>query len=308
MGGLSRKRTKARIVKMSEEMVTRTSDSPAEASDNIGLSSLLTNDSSYANEPETAPALNTADDTSETLDFSWLDDIEVEATDPQDLVRQKLTEALSVQKTPESVPYDRFREVNEQAKAAKDIASQYEKWATVIQALEADGYTSGSELQNAWAQKQQQANEDQIRQKYTQMSEANILSEDAARISADYEIQRMKYDELLEQVNQAKQSQALEQAFREYPYARRGEQIVNNLVQRGIDPIEAVTYVHTELANMAESLVPELASMFEAQRNVPIPIDTAESAQPLVQETTPTRGLGGVFSRLMGIGKNNNGL
>jgi len=293
---------------MSEEMVTRTSDSPAEASDNIGLSSLLTNDSSYANEPETAPALNTADDTSETLDFSWLDDIEVEATDPQDLVRQKLTEALSVQKTPESVPYDRFREVNEQAKAAKDIASQYEKWATVIQALEADGYTSGSELQNAWAQKQQQANEDQIRQKYTQMSEANILSEDAARISADYEIQRMKYDELLEQVNQAKQSQALEQAFREYPYARRGEQIVNNLVQRGIDPIEAVTYVHTELANMAESLVPELASMFEAQRNVPIPIDTAESAQPLVQETTPTRGLGGVFSRLMGIGKNNNGL
>jgi hypothetical protein len=268
----------------------------------------LTNDSSYANEPETAPALNTADDTSETLDFSWLDDIEVEATDPQDLVRQKLTEALSAQKTPESVPYDRFREVNEQAKAAKDIASQYEKWATVIQALEADGYTSGSELQNAWAQKQQQANEDQIRQKYTQMSEANILSEDAARISADYEIQRMKYDELLEQVNQAKQSQALEQAFREYPYARRGEQIVNNLVQRGIDPIEAVTYVHTELANMAESLVPELASMFEAQRNVPIPIDTAESAQPLVQETTPTRGLGGVFSRLMGIGKNNNGL
>jgi hypothetical protein len=293
---------------MSEEMVTRTSDSPAEASDNIGLSSLLTNDSSYANEPETAPALNTADDTSETLDFSWLDDIEVEATDPQDLVRQKLTEALSAQKTPESVPYDRFREVNEQAKAAKDIASQYEKWATVIQALEADGYTSGSELQNAWAQKQQQANEDQIRQKYTQMSEANILSEDAARISADYEIQRMKYDELLEQVNQAKQSQALEQAFREYPYARRGEQIVNNLVQRGIDPIEAVTYVHTELANMAESLVPELASIFEAQRNVPIPIDTAESAQPLVQEITPTRGLGGVFSRLMGIGRNNNGL
>jgi hypothetical protein len=293
---------------MSEEMVTRTSDSPAEASDNIGLSSLLTNDSSYANEPETAPALNTADDTSETLDFSWLDDIEVEATDPQDLVRQKLTEALSAQKTPESVPYDRFREVNEQAKAAKDVASQYEKWATVIQALEADGYSSGSELQNAWAQKQQQVNEDQIRQKYMQMSEANILSEDAARISADFEIQRMKYDELLGQVEQAKQSQALEQAFKEYPYARRGEQIVHNLVKRGIDPIEAVTYVHTELANMAESLVPELASMFEAQKNVPIPIDTAESAQPLVQETTPTRGFGGVFSRLMGIGRNNNGI
>lgn len=293
---------------MSEEMVMRTSDSPAEASDSIGLSSLLTSESSYANDSETAPALNTAEDTSETLDFSWLDDIEVEATDPQDLIRQKLTETLGSQKTPENVPYDRFREVNEQAKAAKDVAAQYEKWADVIQALEADGYSSGSELQNAWAQKQQQANEEQIRQKYLQMSEANILSEDAARISADLEIQRMKYDELLSQVEQAKRSQALDQAFREYPYARRGEHIVNNLVQRGLDPVEAVAYVHTELANMAESLVPELAALYEAQQQVPIPIDTSESAQPVVQEATPTRGIGGVFSRLMGIGRNNNGI
>lgn len=293
---------------MSEEMVMRTSDSPAEASDNVGLSSLLTQDSSYANEPETAPALNTAEDASETLDFSWLDDIASEPPDPQELIRQKLTESLSAQKTPENVPYDRFREVNEQAKAAKDVAAQYEKWADVIQALESDGYTSGEQLRNAWAQQQQQANEDQIRQKYQTMSEANLLSEDAARISADYEIQRMKYEELLSQVESQKRSQSLEQAFREYPYARRGEQIVNNLVARGVDPIEAVSYVHTELANMAESLVPELASMFEAQKQVPIPIDTSESAQPVVQEATPTRGLGGVFSRLMGIGRNNNGI
>lgn len=289
-------------------MVMRTSDSPAEASDNVGLSSLLTQDSSYANEPETAPALNTAEDASETLDFSWLDDIASEPPDPQELIRQKLTESLSAQKTPENVPYDRFREVNEQAKAAKDVAAQYEKWADVIQALESDGYTSGEQLRNAWAQQQQQANEDQIRQKYQTMSEANLLSEDAARISADYEIQRMKYEELLSQVESQKRSQSLEQAFREYPYARRGEQIVNNLVARGVDPIEAVSYVHTELANMAESLVPELASMFEAQKQVPIPIDTSESAQPVVQEATPTRGLGGVFSRLMGIGRNNNGI
>lgn len=289
-------------------MVMRTSDSPAEASDNVGLSSLLTQDSSYANEPETAPALNTAEDASETLDFSWLDDIASEPPDPQELIRQKLTESLSAQKTPENVPYDRFREVNEQAKAAKDIAAQYEKWADVIQALESDGYTSGEQLRNAWAQQQQQANEDQIRQKYQTMSEANLLSEDAARISADYEIQRMKYEELLSQVESQKRAQSLEQAFREYPYARRGEQIVNNLVARGVDPIEAVSYVHTELANMAESLVPELASMFEAQKQVPIPIDTSESAQPVVQEATPTRGLGGVFSRLMGIGRNNNGI
>lgn len=293
---------------MSEEMVMRTSDSPAEASDNVGLSSLLTQDSSYANEPETAPALNTAEDASETLDFSWLDDIASEPPDPQELIRQKLTESLSAQKTPENVPYDRFREVNEQAKAAKDVAAQYEKWADVIQALESDGYTSGEQLRNAWAQQQQQANEDQIRQKYQTMSEANLLSEDAARISADYEIQRMKYEELLSQVESQKRSQSLEQAFREYPYARRGEQIVNNLVARGVDPIEAVSYVHTELANMAESLVPELASMFEAQKQVPIPIDTSESAQPVVQEATPTRGLGGVFSKLMGIGRNNNGI
>lgn len=293
---------------MSEEMVMRTSDSPAEAPDTRGFSELLVNEYSGATESESATALNSTDDQSDALDFSWLDEISNERPDHESVVRQKLTETLTAQKTPENVPYERFREVNEQAKAAKDVVANYEKWADVIQALEADGYKSGDDLKNLWAQQQEQALENQVRQKYSEMAQANILSEDAARVSADLEIQRMKYDQLVSQMEQAKRVQQLDQAYRDYPYARRGERIVQNLVQRGIDPVEAVSYVHEELSNLAESIVPELASLFEAQQQVPIPIDTSESAQPLVQETTPVRGLGGVFSRLMGIGRNNNGI
>jgi hypothetical protein len=293
---------------MSEEMVMRTSDSPAEAPDTRGFSQLLVDSTSYANEDNGAPALNSTEETGDVQDFSWLDDLVDTTPDPQDAVRQRLAETLSAQHTPENVPYDRFREVNEQAKAAKEQASNYEKWAEIITALEADGYKSGQDLKDAWARQQEAANETQIRQKYVEMAQANIMSNDAAQVSADLEIQRMKYDQLVSQVEAANRVQKMDQAYKDFPYARRGERIVNNLVQRGMDPLEAASYVHEEISNMAESLVPELASLFEAQQRAPIPIDTSQSAQPLVQDTTPTRGASGIFSRLMGISKNSFGV
>jgi hypothetical protein len=293
---------------MSEEMVMRTSDSPAEAPDTRGFSQLLVDNASSANEDNSAQALNSTEEAGDVQDFSWLDDLVDTSPDPQEAVRQRLAETLASQRTPENVPYDRFREVNEQAKAAKEQATNYEKWADIISALEADGYKSGQDLKDAWARQQEAANENQIRQKYIDMAQSNIISSDAAQISADLEIQRMKYDQLVSQMEAANRIQQMDQAFRDYPYARRGERIVNNLVQRGMDPIEAASYVHEEISNMAESLVPELASLFEAQQQVPVPIDTSQSAQPLVQDVTPSRGMGGIFSRLMGINKNSFGI
>lgn len=293
---------------MSEEMVMRTSDSPAEAPDTRGFSQLLVDNASSANEDNSAQALNSTEEAGDVQDFSWLDDLVDTSPDPQEAVRQRLAETLASQRTPENVPYDRFREVNEQAKAAKEQATNYEKWADIISALEADGYKSGQDLKDAWARQQEAANENQIRQKYIDMAQSNIISSDAAQISADLEIQRMKYDQLVSQMEAANRIQQMDQAFRDYPYARRGERIVNNLVQRGMDPLEAASYVHEEISNMAESLVPELASLFEAQQQVPVPIDTSQSAQPLVQDATPSRGMGGIFSRLMGINKNSFGI
>lgn len=293
---------------MSEEMVTRTLDSPAEAPDTRGFSQLLVDSTSSANEDNGASALNSTEETGDVQDFSWLDDLVDTTPDPQDAVRQRLAETLGAQRTPENVPYDRFREVNEQAKAAKEQATNYEKWADIITALEADGYKSGQDLKDAWSRQQEAANENQIRQKYIDMAQSNIISSDAAQISADLEIQRMKYDQLVSQMEAANRIQQMDQAFKDYPYARRGERIVNNLVQRGMNPLEAASYVHEEISNMAESLVPELASLFEAQQQAPIPIDTSQSAQPLVQDATPVRGSSGIFSRLMGISKNSFGI
>ena len=289
-------------------MVTRTLDSPAEAPDTRGFSQLLVDSTSSANEDNGASALNSTEETGDVQDFSWLDDLVDTTPDPQDAVRQRLAETLGAQRTPENVPYDRFREVNEQAKAAKEQATNYEKWADIITALEADGYKSGQDLKDAWSRQQEAANENQIRQKYIDMAQSNIISSDAAQISADLEIQRMKYDQLVSQMEAANRIQQMDQAFKDYPYARRGERIVNNLVQRGMNPLEAASYVHEEISNMAESLVPELASLFEAQQQAPIPIDTSQSAQPLVQDATPVRGSSGIFSRLMGISKNSFGI
>jgi hypothetical protein len=293
---------------MSEEMVMRTTDSPAVAMDN-GFNS----DSGFsAGDLTSAMALNSSNSEAQSeTDLGWLDEFVEPNIDPESMVRQRIMDSLSAnQNTPQDVPYERFREVNEQAKANKDQASAYDKWADVIKQFESQGYQSAADVQRALQEQQVQQREADIRQRYEDLAQTSFMDPEVARAQAEVEIQKGKYDSLVNQMNSYMTAQQRVSAFDQYPYANRAPGIVDNLINAGVSPSQAAQIVHTEIANLAESLVPELAGLISQQRSFPTPMDTSYSAQPVVPPA-PVKQLGsplGAISRMLGIGRNTNNI
>lgn len=294
---------------MSDEMVMRTADSPAAATDFGGMSAALFGSQQVADADSGGEALNptynqTSDDSVDVDDLSWLTE---EEPSSEDAVRQTIYDALSNGDQPKSVPYERFREVNEQAKQAKAASDNYSQWSDVISMLEQNGYKSGKDVQAALAAQAAAQQENEIRQRYAGMANNNIISHEVADAQAESEILRLKNEQLVNTMSNYMVQQQKAQAYEQFPYARRAESVVESLVQSGINPLQAAEMVHGQISNLAETLIPEITAMIASQRNVPTPIDTSSSAQPLVPQQSPPRGMNlSSITRLLGIGRNPN--
>jgi len=294
---------------MSDEMVTLTADSPAAAADFGGMSAALFGSQQFAGADSGTEALTStidqADDNSVDVDdLSWLTE---EEPSSEDTVRQTIYDALGNGNQPKSVPYERFREVNEQAKQAKTASDNLSQWSDVISMLEQNGYKSGKDVQAALAAQVAAQQENDIRQRYTGMANNNIISHEVADAQAESEILRLKNEQLVNTMSSYMVEQQKAQAYDQFPYARRAESVVESLVQSGINPMQAAEMVHGQISNLAETLIPEIAAMVSRQRNVPTPIDTSSSAQPVISQPAPSRGVNlGSISRLLGIGRNPN--
>jgi len=294
---------------MSDEMVMRTADSPAAATDFGGMSAALFGSQQVADADSGGEALNstynqTSDDSVDVDDLSWLTE---EEPSSEDAVRQTIYDALSNGDQPKSVPYERFREVNEQAKQAKAASDNYSQWSDVISMLEQNGYKSGKDVQAALAAQAAAQQENEIRQRYAGMANNNIISHEVADAQAESEILRLKNEQLVNTMSNYMVQQQKAQAYEQFPYARRAESVVESLVQSGINPLQAAEMVHGQISNLAETLIPEITAMVASQRNVPTPIDTSSSAQPLVPQQAPPRGMNlSSITRLLGIGRNPN--
>lgn len=299
---------------MSDEMVTRTTDSPAVATEG-GLSSiyLQTDTSSYAGNTDDM-ALNSQESSADVDDLSWIDDYlgtETAETSvsPDNEIRQKLFDALGNDSNVPSVPYERFREVNEQAKASKDAAENYGRWEDVINRLKEQGFQSAEDVNRALQRQAAEQQEQQLRYQYQQNAEAMGLDPALANTQADLEIQKRRYDELVSTMSDYMRTNQREQAMSQFPYAKRGEYIVDNLIKSGVDPVSAAEIVHNQIVNLTESLVPEITAMIAQQRSVPTPIDTSLSAQPVIPQASQSKPNGfGRFANLLGIGRNANSL
>lgn len=299
---------------MSDEMVTRTTDSPAVATEG-GFSSiyLQTDTSSYAGNTDDM-ALNSQESSADVDDLSWIDDYlgtETAETSvsPDNEIRQKLFDALGNDSNVPSVPYERFREVNEQAKASKDAAENYGRWEDVINRLKEQGFQSAEDVNRALQRQAAEQQEQQLRHQYQQNAEAMGLDPALANTQADLEIQKRRYDELVSTMSDYMRTNQREQAMSQFPYAKRGEYIVDNLIKSGVDPVSAAEIVHNQIVNLTESLVPEITAMIAQQRSVPTPIDTSLSAQPVIPQASQSKPNGfGRFANLLGIGRNANSL
>lgn len=285
----------------------RTADSPAAATGDMGVGSAILD---HVRQAATADnqdwALNESENDYESSgntevsnDEEWNSALELYSAEEQ--VRQRLLENLG-RTEPEAVPYERFREVNEQAKSAKEYQTRYDQWADVIQQFEENGFNSASDVKRALEAQQEQLAEQQIRDKWVNAQSEQYLDPQLADAQAEVEIQKYRYEKLNQQVNSALTQQQRNAALTEYPYARRAIQMVDNLITSGLNPREAASQVHSQVEGLIESMVPELAELVAKQRRAPTPLSTANSAQPVVRPSEPVRqSSSGIFSRMLGI-------
>lgn len=294
---------------MSDEMVMRTTDSPAVATgDGYGAADALVDyvrDSASPDDSEWA--LNSEDSADSDGAYYGEDDssYDVEAD-----VRQRIYDNL-LGDEPAAVPYERFREVNEQARSGREYQNNYEKWADVISQLESQGFQSAADVQAALQQQQLAGQETAIRQRYAELEAAELLHPEVAQAQAEAEVQKFRYDRVMNQMSEYMVSQQRQEALDAYPYARRAQNMVDGLIQSGMNPYDAAALVHDNVSGLVESIVPELTSMIQSRSYAPTPIDTSYSNQQAVVQANVPQPRSGAFSsisRLLGIGGNPNSL
>lgn len=287
---------------MSEEMVTRTTDSPAVATGGMA-GALMDHIREVAPSDESnSGALNSYSEPDTDSGSDTYDDL-FSSEDIESKVRQKLLDTVGNTQQPGNVPYERFKEVNDEAKELRQIQDAYNKWADVIKQFEANGFQSAADLQKARQEQELAQVEQNIRHKWQDQVETSYMDPAMAEAKAEAEIQALRYNRVVGEMNNYMITQQRAAAFESYPYARRAEDVVDKLISSGVSPNDAAQAVHQQVAGLVESLVPELVNMLDERRSVPTPIDTGYSAQPVVAQPSPSRrpSLSGL-SRLLGIG------
>jgi hypothetical protein len=285
---------------MSEEMVTRTADSPAAATGNAGGALIdFVKDSAGSNDSGDMALNNStsSNDVSQQTTDSVFDQSSI-----QERVKKHLLDNALPEKTPGNVPYERFKEVNDEAKQLRNAQEAYSKWADVIKQFEESGFQSAADVQQAYKQQQEQALESQIRERWQNEVSNNYMDPELARVQAESEIQKYRYDQVVSQMNSYMVSQQREQALQQFPYASRAQDVMDSLIQQGMNPMDAAAAVHRQVTGLVESLVPQLVDMVSNQQNTPTPIGSGDSANAMVppQQNNPQNRLSGI-TRLLGI-------
>lgn len=270
---------------MSDEMVMPTSDSPAGAED-TGMRDAFAQFVQEAAVPEVdAQGALSADTTEQqTSDDAYL-------------------EQLLTGEQPGSVPYERFREVNERAKQASSVASEFDAWRDVIDEFKQLGYNNAADIQAALQQQQQEQEELDIRNRYEQLRDANVLDPQSAYAQQEAEITKLRYERQMVQVQQYMLQQETSQAVSQFPLSQRAPEILDTLIQNGVSPTQAAQQVHNYVKSLAQSLVPDLTNRLQSQAT-PTPMNNGQAAS----RTAPANQGNGLsnLSNLLGIRRNIN--
>lgn len=285
---------------MSEEMVTRTADSPAAATGNVGGALIdFVRDAAGPSESGSG-ALNQSAEQSSTPSeqVSGVYD----QSSIQERVKQQLLDNVLPEKQPGNVPYERFKEVNDEAKQLRAAQEAYSKWADVIRQFEESGFSSAADVQKAYQEQQLQSQETQIRERWNYEVQNNYMDPEMARIQAEAEVQKFRYDQVVGQMNSYMMAQQREQALQQFPYASRAMDVMDSLIQQGMNPMDAASAVHRQVTGLVESLVPQLVDMVANQQSSPTPIGSGDSANPVVpQQQSNQQNRMSSITRLLGI-------
>lgn len=275
---------------MSEELATLTLDSPSSASDNGGAAGAIMDMVRESVEPTSSAQDVNTQGVQESYDVYDL------------LGVNQPTSDQSTQESPEPVPYDRFREVNERARNANDRLS---KWGDVIQEFERQGFSSAQDLQQAIVQQQAKAQEQQIIDRYKELEAQELVDPTTGQLQMQAELERFRYQQAMSQVSQYMIDQQKSTAISQFPLAKQNPAAVDSLIANGIQPDMAAKIVHEQIETLSKALVPQLLAKLNAGRNAPTPTNNSQTARPTVANGGQQAAQGGRMSlaQLMGISR-----
>lgn len=273
---------------MSDEMAIQTSTSPMEATDVNSAASAILDAVREAAAPEYVGTEGVNDSADVPADYSAYDD-----------TLGYLSEESSGNE-PGPIPYDRFREVNDKA---RNYSDRLNKWDSVIQQFEQQGYSSAEDVQKALALQEQQAQEQAIRQRYHDLTQQELVDPNTAQLQLEAELTAFRYKQAMAEMNQFMAQREREQATQQYPLAQKASHIVDRLIDTGVQPSEAVRLVHELTHGLQQSMRQEVTQQVSQSQRTPTPMSQASSAGVVVggyqQSNTGRRSL----SALLGIGQ-----
>lgn len=276
---------------MSDETMIPTPDSSAGASDGYGIGNAILDEVRGAADYDSfsTPGVNDgADVLADDSAYDWSQD-QSHITDTQDNDRGP-------------IPYDRFREVNEQARSAKQ---ELDQWNDIIQEFRQQGFNSAADLRKAAAQREAVMQEEGIRNRYRELEQQELIDPQTANLQMEAELERFRYQQAMSQVSQYMIQQERQQAATQYPLAQQAPAMVETLINRGVPPQEAVKITHEQIANLRKSIQSDVTKQVAQGRNSPMPTGRGNSAQSVVNGNMPQGGRMSL-SALMGIGRNRN--
>lgn len=268
---------------MSDEMVMPTSDSPAGATDGMSAAFASFIQDNAGSESDAQGAISADQTTTQEFDVDAL---------------------LGSESQPGNVPYERFKEVNDQRKASEGIANEFNQWKDVIDQFKQQGFNSAAEIQKAIQQQELLNEEQEIRQRYEQLHQANVLDSNTAYIQQEAELQKLRYDRQLAEMQQYMVAHQSQEALKQFPLAEKAQDLMQSLVNSGYTPSAAAEIAHNQVKSIATSLLPQLTSKLKAE--VPTPMSNGQAASQPRMSQAPS-GLS-ALTQLMGITRNSNSL
>jgi hypothetical protein len=263
---------------MSDEMMTQTLDSSASATDFSGINDATMDDGRTAAGYDTDSITGVNDDA-----YSVQDD----------------GQPSHIQGEPGPIPYDRFREVNERARQAQ---SQLDNWSDVITGLQAQGYRSAEDVRRALQDQQLQAQENEIRTRYHDLENQNLVDSTTANLQMNAELEAHRYRQAMSEAKQYMVQNEKQKAFTQYPAAQQATQIVDSLIEKGIAPAQAIQLVASQIETLSKTLRSEVAKQVTSNRSLPTPTSGGTTA-PNNKAGNMTSGSRSTLSQLLGINR-----
>jgi len=291
---------------MPEEMVTRTADSPAAGSGESGMMNavrdFIQENADPGDNSQWATSEHEGQGASQDYDGDYEDNNYDDILDEVLGINRTVTQEAPEE--PGAVPYERFREVNERARQLSDVESKLNKWSSVIEQLESQGYGDAEAVLAAQAEQAAQAEEAQVRNYYQGLVDQQGVDPNVAQMQMDAQLSKMRYERQMEDVNNYMMMQQRDVALSQFPLANRAPALVDNLIAAGYDPYQAVEAVHEQVRTIVSSLVPEVAAKVSQGRRAPQPIGQSGSTRMAPVNNGQPRRSG--WSDLLGINRGRN--